>query len=145
MYLKYYNLNKELLHGTASPEFLFRSSSHKGAIATILHRVEPATGEGYSKPVIETEAEALTQKLTSKFEGDASTHAKDTYPVKRIVKKGGILYSPVQEIYGTFYKKLTGEVKKQNQRIGKDNKIPTGERLIFPEPAKKARSLEDHE
>ena len=144
MYLKYYNLYKEPFKVTLNRECVCTNPSHEESLATIICGVESPTGEGYSKPEIEMEAEASTQKLTSKFEGDASSPAKNSFLVKRILKQRDFRYSPVQEFYGAFYKELTGEVRKQSQRISKDNKILTGERLIFPEPAK-VRSLEDNE
>ena len=102
MYLKYYNLKKEPFNVTPNLECVFPNPSHKKALARIIYGVEPPTGEGYSKPEMETEAEASTQKLTAKFEEDGSTYARNTFLVKRIDKKGEILCSRFKKSRGHF-------------------------------------------
>jgi hypothetical protein len=93
---------------------------------------------------IEVDRPAEKETSTSKPEWKTSSPAKSTFPVKRVVEKRDTLYSLIREVYGAIDKELIAQVKKQNKRIEKNDKIQAGEILIFPQPTNR-KSLVDNE
>ncbi|MGO9952004.1 MAG: AAA family ATPase [Dissulfurispiraceae bacterium] len=95
-----------------------------------------ASTEPVKAPPMETDVARPAEKTASKSDKSTFQLGKTTFPVKRVVKKGDTLYSLVREVYGVSNKELIARVKKQNKRIGKNDKIESGQKLIFPAPAK---------
>lgn len=95
-------------------------------------------------PQVKIEADQPAEKVTSKPASNTSNSAKSAFPVKRVVEKGDTLYSLIEEVYGSIDGELIAQVKKQNKRLEKNDKIQTGEILIFPEPTNR-KSLVDNE